>query len=123
MKKIEWQKLGLALVLLALLIWGGAYVIRQGKSKESSAQTQETNIISYQGIEGKTAFGLLQEKHKIEFQESDLGVFVTKIDDIENTSDTFWMYYINGQLGGVAADKYVTKAGDRIQWKYEKFSF
>lgn len=116
----NWQKLGLALVLLAFLIWGGSYVIKQGKTKQAVQQTQETQIISYQGVEGKNALELLQKEHQVNFQTSDFGVFVTEIDGIKNTEDTFWMYYVNEKLAEVAADKYATKEGDKIEWKYEK---
>lgn len=120
MKRVEWQKLGLALILLALLIWGGNYLIKQGKIKQVEKQAQEVKTISYLGIEGKNAFELLQKEHRVSFQTSEFGVFVTEIDGVKNTSDTFWMYYVNGKLAPVAADKYVTKKGDKIEWRYEK---
>lgn len=122
MQKIEWQKFGLALILLCLFIWGGSYVIKQGKTKQTTSQTQQVEIktISYEGIEGKNALELLQKEHQVNFQTSDFGVFVTEIDGVKNASDTFWMFYVNGEMAPVAADKYVTKDGDRIEWRYEK---
>ena len=32
-------------------------------------------------------------------------------------SDQGWIYIVNGQMGDVAADKYILKEGDRIEWK------
>jgi len=119
-KETNWTKLGVALVLLGLLIWGGRYVIKQGVSKKAAWQTQEVKTISYLGVEGKNALELLRNTHQVDFQTSDFGVFVTEIDGVKNTSDTFWMYYVNDKLAEVAADQYVTKEGDKIEWKYEK---
>lgn len=122
-QKTNWSKLGLALVLLALLIWGGSYVVNQGKSKQTQQEAEQVKTISYDGVEGKTALELLVLEHQANYQTSELGAFVNEIDGIKNTSDTFWMFYVNGNLAEVSADKYVTKAGDIMEWKYEKSPF
>lgn len=122
-QKTNWSKLGLALVLLALLIWGGSYVVNQGKSKQTQQEAEQVKTISYVGVEGKTALELLATEHQVDYQTSEFGAFVSEIDGIKNTSDTFWMFYVNGNLAEVSADKYATKAGDKIEWKYEKSPF
>ncbi len=32
----------------------------------------------------------------------------------------YWQYYVNDKLGEVAADKKEVKAGDRVEWRFEK---
>ena len=31
----------------------------------------------------------------------------------------YWMYYVNGTMGGVGADKKIVKEGDLIEWRLE----
>jgi hypothetical protein len=70
-----------------------------------------------------TAFDLLKnltEKNNINLQtkQYDFGTFVQAVGDKESTAKKAWIYFINGQSGQVAADKYVVKEGDIIEWKY-----
>jgi hypothetical protein len=37
-----------------------------------------------------------------------------------NTKDKVWIYLINGKSGDMAADKYILKPEDKIEWKYLK---
>ncbi len=34
----------------------------------------------------------------------------------------YWIYYVNGKMGEVGADKKIVKEGDEIEWKLEEFS-
>ncbi len=52
------------------------------------------------------------------------GVFVESIEGVKNGNQgKYWQYYINGKLGEVAADKKEIKAGDKVEWKFEKANF
>jgi len=79
--------------------------------------------------EGITAFGLLEEKTKesglvLETETYDIGVLIKEIGDKENGQDgKYWMYYVNGEMPMVAADKKEIKAGDKIEFKFEKSPF
>lgn len=53
-------------------------------------------------------------------EDSDFGVFIKEIGGKANTKDQFWLYFVNGKMGEVAADKYELKTGDLVEWKYEK---
>lgn len=88
---------------------------------EAQIAPKTIKTVSYEGQEGKTALELLKETHKIQTQESSMGVFVSSIDDTENQSDTFWMLYVDGKLASVGADQYKTKTGEKIEWRFEKF--
>lgn len=54
----------------------------------------------------------------IETEQYDFGIFVKSINGLENTSEKAWIYYVNGELGQVAADAYDVKSGDIVEWKY-----
>ena len=86
---------------------------------------------SFQGEfrEGMTAFDLLQDGGEglnltLKVKTYDMGVFVEMIGVKENGEDEkYWMYYINGELPMVAADKQELKPGDKVEFKFEKSSF
>jgi hypothetical protein len=46
------------------------------------------------------------------------GVFVSSINGQVSGSDKAWIYFVNGQSAQVAADKYVLKPQDVVEWKY-----
>ncbi len=74
-----------------------------------------------------TVFSLLQdisakESFTIDFQVyPEMGVFVKSIAGITNGEDNkYWQYWVNDKLGEVAADKKFAKAGDKIEWKFDR---
>ena len=83
-------------------------------------------VISYDSLEvnnGETAYSLLvkkmQEKNvTVKTKTYDYGTMVQSIDNIEASATNYWAYSVNGQAGSVAADKYVLKNGDLVEWKY-----
>lgn len=117
------------IILAAVLIIGGSLVgnrVAQKQSEKSVAgitnefKPQVLKTVDYDGVEGKSALDLLKDSHEVKTQDSSFGSFVTSIDGTDNTDDTYWMIYINDQLSSVGPADYVTKAGDKIQWRYEK---
>ena len=79
--------------------------------------------------EGMTAFSLLEEKTResgllLKTKTYDEGVFIEAIRDKENGQDgKYWMYYVNGEMPMVAADKKEIELGDRIEFKFEESPF
>lgn len=68
------------------------------------------------------AMNSLSEQRRITFKSvlyPGLGEFINEINGIKNTSDQFWLYYVNGTLGSMGAGSYVLKDGDVIEWKFE----
>ena len=48
-----------------------------------------------------------------------MGAFVDSIDGIENGRDEHhWSYYVNGEYGTVASDRYTVEDGDTVRWVY-----
>ena len=79
--------------------------------------------------EGTTAFDLLKEKTEesgltLKTKTYDMGVLIEVIGDKENGEDgKYWMYYVNGEMPMVAADKKKINPGDKIEFKFEKSPF
>lgn len=118
------------IILGGILIIGGTLLGTFVSNRQNNKAIEGTQnafkpivvkTISYEGVDGKNALELLKASHTIQTQDSSLGVFVTTIDETENTSDTYWMFYVNGQLGSTGADQYITKTGDKIEWRFEKY--
>ena len=107
-------------------------------SKESPEQ-KLTLIINYEeGLsetfkadfkEGMTAFDLLKEKAAernlaIKVKTYDIGVFIEAIGSSEGGQDNrYWLYYLNGEMPMVSADKQALNPGDKVEFKFEKSSF
>lgn len=88
-------------------------------STAAVSQTQTQKVITYDGVEGKTAYDLLKERYKIEADQQSFGVMVKSINGLAATDKEFWLYSVNDQQPNVAADKYQTKTGDKIKWEYK----
>ena len=84
------------------------------------------NTIAVEFKEGMTAFDLLKEGAEkltlpLKTKNYDIGVFIEAIGDKKNGQDgKYWLYYVNGEAPMVAADKMEIKAGDKVEFKFEK---
>jgi len=99
------------------------YIINDGKEKK--AFTLKGDLPA-----SATVFSLLEDFSKKENFEMKYnnnykyGIFVESIIGIKNGQDgLYWQYYVNDKLGEVAADKKEVKAGDKVEWKFEKADF
>jgi len=79
--------------------------------------------------EGMTAFDLLKKEAEklalaLKTKNYDIGIFIEAIGEKENGQDgKYWLYYINGEMPMVAADKMIIKPGDKVEFKFEKSPF
>ena len=79
--------------------------------------------------EGMTVFDLLKNKTEevnvvLKTKTYDMGIFVEAIENKENGSEgKYWLYYVNGEMPMVSTDKYLLKAGDKVEFKFEKSTF
>lgn len=91
----------------------------QGPPKSFKTQFQEK----------MTAFDLLSRGAEnlsltLETKTYDIGIFIEAIGGIKNGKDSkYWMYYVNGELPMVSADKEELKSGDAVEFKFEKSQF
>lgn len=84
------------------------------------------NKITYntQATEG-TVYNLLKmiaidNNIELDTESYDFGVFVKSIDEFESTAEKSWIYFVNGESGTVAADRYILESGDVVEWRYIK---
>jgi hypothetical protein len=76
-----------------------------------------------------SVFDLLKNEAEVsnipfESKNYDSGVFIEGIGDKKNgETEKYWLYYVNGQMPMVSADKYLLKAGDKVEFKFEKSTF
>lgn len=114
------------IILIALLGLAGFYASKNAKSavdNNSIQNVEAQQAFNYDCDEGKTALASLQEKAQIETQDSTVGIWVQSINGTSNNEDHFWMFYVNGELSQTAPEQYTCKVGDKIEWRYEKFTF
>lgn len=88
---------------------------------------QSQKVFTRKADKKYTVFSMLQDisqNDKIELKYNNkfkFGVLIDSIDGIESGTDNkWWQYYINGELGPVAADKQELKGGDKVEWRFEK---
>ncbi len=81
-------------------------------------------------VEGEmTTFDLLKSKTEelnivLETKTYDFGVLIEAIGDKKNGEDgKYWMYYVNGEMSVVAADKKEIRLRDKVEFKFEKSPF
>jgi hypothetical protein len=83
-------------------------------------------VTSYEGVEvkeGDTVYSLLTKKMNetgspVTAKSYDFGLMVESINNISASATHFWSYSVNEQAGNVAADKYILKNGDKVEWKF-----
>lgn len=111
----------LAMIIVAIALSAAGYAIdRYSAQKTQIPAVAAAQTLAYDCEEGKNALEILKTKAEVKTQESSLGAFVDSIDGTANSSDRFWIFYINGEIGTVGADQYQCKANDKIEWRYEK---
>ncbi|MBU2540210.1 DUF4430 domain-containing protein [Patescibacteria group bacterium] len=90
-------------------------------------ENPKTSVAEFK--EGMTAFDLLEEEAKklylaLKTKNYDIGIFIEAIGDKENGQDgKYWLYYINGEMPMISADKMIIKSGDKVEFKFEKSTF
>ena len=135
-------------IVLAFAIIGGIVVLNIGNlfpPEEEAAITSDETIkavslfidqgqgsplvLNGEFKEGMTAFDLLNEKTgelnlNLETKTYDIGVMIEAIGDKKNGQDQkYWLYYVNGEMPEVAADKKLIKVGDKVEFKFETSPF
>ena len=75
--------------------------------------------------EGMNALNILERAgFRLQTKVYSFGTFVEAIDSVQGgEGNRYWMYYVNGTLGSVAADAYAIRPGDRVEWRFEQSRF
>jgi len=135
LKYISMKKIIIFLISL-FSIFSGLYLYRhinQPKVQQSvkkihvsqaiTTKDKNSDFVSYQIEEGKTALDLLKISKKIETKGEGVNAYVVSIDGrkAENENREYWAFYVNGKMANVGAGSYQLKNGDKIEWKIEKY--
>lgn len=146
MQKLFQKKISLTLLFFAIIIllFTGAGCLKQKTTSQITSPTplieeitSEVTLVIADGTgnpktyqqnykEKMTAYDLLKKVTDtkgitLESSSSSLGVMVNKISDKKGGDEgKYWLYYVNNQMPQVAADKYELKAGDKVEFKFEK---
>jgi uncharacterized protein YgiM (DUF1202 family) len=84
----------------------------------SPAQAQnEQIVIAYEGEDGKTALEILKARARVRTSTGQMGELVEEINGVNNGNGYYLIYYVNGAKANVGAGNYITKSGDKIEWK------
>ncbi|MCX6816673.1 MAG: DUF5667 domain-containing protein [Candidatus Beckwithbacteria bacterium] len=72
-------------------------------------------------VSASTALEALENASSgVKVKDYDWGKLVEEVTTKKNTPQKAWIYFVNGEAGKVAADKQEVKAGDIVEWRYEK---
>ncbi len=79
-----------------------------------------TNV-TYAGLQASNVLNATQAIARIELNWYGDLAFVVSIDGVSNDAaqGLWWQYWVDGQLGPVAANKYQLQSNDSIQWRRE----
>lgn len=132
------QKILVYITLLVVLLIGSATAVvawhtHQNGKRDAAATAKHTaattsapktqaapSPVTYQGVDGKTALELLQQKATVITKDSSYGKYVDSINGVAGgTGNKYWTFYINGKAASVGAGAYTTKSTDVITWKFE----
>ena len=98
------------------------YIINKGEGNIKEYQLKISN--------DSTVFSLLEELSKKENFEikttvyAEMGILIDSIDGLKGgTNDKWWQYWVNNNLGELAADKKKINNGDIVEWKFEVIKF
>lgn len=117
--------LSLAAILL-ILIGGYLVVVNLGVFTHNSTPSEftlEGKQLSYvltATKDNQTALTLLQETQNVELAQYEFGSLVKSIAGLKSNDAYYWAFYVNGEYAQQAADKTLLKAGDQVEFKYEK---
>lgn len=85
-----------------------------------AAQPAFAAHITYKGKNGKTALDLLKAEVKVSTRQSSYGEYIDSIDGVQSGKDgKYWEMYVNGSQAPIAANSYMTRDGDEIEWRLQ----
>jgi len=136
---------------LAIVVGGGWLVFSSTSLQPAVEQTGNSNSNSLEAVENRATllinYGDKEEIFQVNFDESatvfdvlknkatemglnfktkeyDFGVLIEAIGEKENgQGGKYWLYYVNGEMPMVSADKTILKPGDKVEFKFEKSLF
>ncbi len=122
-RKIEYFVI-IAIIAIIGVIYAFTYTPDSAQAPvndQERVQMVPSSSVVYDGVDGKNAMELLKASHRVETKSfSGIGEYVVSIDGVQPDVSHFWAFYVNGAQAQVGADQYVTKNGEKIEWKLEE---
>ncbi|HEX5430058.1 MAG TPA: DUF4430 domain-containing protein [Patescibacteria group bacterium] len=127
------KRIEVFIVVVIIAVFGVVYAFTRApmnttNNSADNSTTQQpaaqstSNDITYDGMDGRNALDLLKTFHQVQTKDTSFGPEVVGIDGVvPDPSNSYWAFYVNGQLSQVGADTYITKAQDKLEWKVEQF--
>lgn len=95
--------------------------VEENKEKQVDLEIDygDGKIASYSAVLGNSVYDVLQHvDEELSVKEYDFGIMIDKIGEFENTKERTWTYFVNGNVGKVAADRYELQDEDKVEWRY-----
>lgn len=80
------------------------------------SEVDGATTVNYDGVEGETALATLETHCDVTTTSSDLGEYVTGIEDKAASDENYWAFYVNDAYASEGAGTYKAKDGDKIKW-------
>ena len=116
----------ISMLLIAALISQPAAIFT-GESPHEIAATDLSlhldfgngTVLDFHGIEGTNVLNVTESVTEVGVVWYGDLVFVTSIADVSNNESAglWWQYWVNDELGPVAANKYQVQDGDVVSWR------
>jgi hypothetical protein len=115
--------IAIILAILAFFVWNQSQSTPAPTDAPLVSPTPSASarqVISYQGVAGKTALELLKSSHNVVTKTSSYGEYVESIDGIQGgTEARYWIVYVDGQMASVGAAELTTQDNQSIEWRFE----
>lgn len=113
------------LVFVVVVFFGYGFLITRNQTNQPAVNVPTPTIslvdyISYSGVTGKTALDLLDKRAAVVQAASGLVVSINGR-KADNGQHEYWAFYVNGKMSQVGPKEYITKDGDKIEWKIDKY--
>ena len=89
---------------------------------ESGELPIDSFVIEIAGVDSISVFELTRKDYTVVYESSRFGVFVKAIDGKHIGGNHFWIYTVNDTAQNIAADKFITRDGDKIVWHLRRIT-
>lgn len=127
-KKNKWFLI-VGVLCIGALAGVGVYALIVGQNHrtetvEAASASKHTALtdVNYISNKGETALAQLKRiAPNVITKESSYGEYVDSIDGLKGGDEgKYWSFYIDGSLATEGAGAYISKGGEKIEWKFEK---
>lgn len=120
-KVIAAAKILLAILTIASLV--ACYDSEENSGGDTSKKLPiDSVVIEIAGADSISVFELTRKDYTVIYESSRFGVFVKAIDGKHIGGNHFWIYTVNDTAQNIAADKYITRDGDKIVWHLRRIT-